>query len=125
MDRYLSETVIKKDQFAAHIVSCSSVDEGLDYLHSLEDVPDKLPEIIFLDVNMPVMDGFDFINNFLKLPETIQKHCTIFMISATNSPDDFERIKTYPVVRKFFEKPLTTDILNDIRARMAPLAHHK
>ena len=120
MDRFLSETVIKKNYFARHIVSHSSVPEGLNYLQSLVHVPEKLPQVIFLDINMPHMDGFDFLDHFLKFSEEVQKRCTIFMISGTNSIKEMERIKKYPVVRKFFNKPLTHDILNDIHACMGP-----
>ncbi len=125
IDRFISETVIRKDGFAARIISYNAVDKGLEYLQSHADNPEELPEIIFLDVNMPVMDGFDFLNNFLNLPESIQKHCTIFMISATNSVDDFERIKSYPIVRKFFEKPLSIETLNAIKIYMDSAAHKK
>jgi len=118
LDRMMSAAVIKKNLFAKQIVSCHSVSEGLTYLQSLIREPESLPEVIFLDVNMPGMDGFDFLDSFLKFPLEVQKSCTIFMVSATNSLEELERIKTYKVVRKFYNKPLTFDILKNIRACM-------
>ncbi len=114
MDRRLSELVIERSLFAGQITSCSSVLEGLCYLQSLIESPEQLPSVIFLDVNMPILDGFDFLDNFLKFPYYVQQHCAVFMLSATNSPDELERIKTYPVVRKFYRKPLNVGILDNI-----------
>ena len=127
MDRFISETVIEKTSFARHVVSYSTVADGLNYLQSLISAPEKLPQVIFLDVNLPAMDGFDFLDNFLKLSEDVQKRCTVFMVSATSSVANLERIKEYPVVRKFFNKPLTPEILKDVHVYMIkqPIFQHK
>ena len=72
-------------------------------------------EMLMTDINMPVMDGFGFLDNYEQLPEEVKRRCSIIMISSSNSQDDFARIKTYPSVRKFFSKPLSDIILDDIR----------
>jgi CheY-like chemotaxis protein len=118
MDRILSEEIIKNDMFSSHITSCSSVREGLSYLLSVTSHSEKLPDVILLDINMPMLDGFDFLDSFLRFPEEVRRQCTIFMISATNSPAELRRITTYPIVRKFFTKPLTSETLNIIRTEL-------
>lgn len=114
--RVLSEAIIRKHSFANSIVSVDSVLNGINYLKSLIQQPENLPAVIFLDVNMPEYDGFDFLDHYLQFPEEIQKRCSIFMISATNSEEDMKRLEMYPIVRKFFHKPLSEDILDYIRA---------
>jgi len=118
IDRLLTEKVIQGDMFAAEVVSCGSVREGLTHLLSRSSAFEKMPDVILLDVNMPMLDGFDFLDSFMKFPEEMQRQSAIFMLSATNSQAELERIARYPIVRRFFNKPLTSDILNDIRAEM-------
>ncbi len=61
------------------------------------------------------MDGFDFVESYMKLPSLLRDNCKIVMISSTNSPEDFARISTYPAIALFFSKPLSEKILDNIR----------
>jgi len=103
LDRFISSNVRKRDRFAEEISDFNSAASALDHLSSVANSPDAIPDIIFLDINMSVMDGFDFLDNYMKLPEAIQKRCSIIMISSTNSQDDFDRINSYPAVRLFLK----------------------
>ncbi|WP_136669243.1 response regulator [Flavobacterium sp. H122] len=63
--------------------------------------------IILLDINMPEMNGFQFLNEFESLPENLKKETQIFMLSSTLNNDDIEKIKNSARVKTLLEKPLS------------------
>jgi CheY-like chemotaxis protein len=89
--------------------SFTSGKAGLMYLHDCE--PELFPEIIFLDINMPVMDGWDFLEEFQKFPETLTQNCSIIMLTSSIDINDIEKSKRFKSVRDFMSKPLTLESL--------------
>lgn len=74
------------------------------------------PRLIFLDINMPQMDGWEFIEEFEKLPEEIRKNCSVVMLTSSIDTSDLEKAKNYPSVTEFISKPLTKDKLKLLEA---------
>ncbi len=72
----------------------------------------QLPQIIFLDLNMPVWDGWQFLNEFIKL-DTKNK-INIYILSSSNNEDDIERAKKYNQVNKYYIKPIKSDEVKEI-----------
>ncbi|GAB3165054.1 response regulator [Telluribacter humicola] len=73
-----------------------------------------LPEIILLDINMPIMNGWDFLNEFAKLKSNISKNITIYMISSSIDPEDLERAKSYKEVSEYIIKPISISRLKEL-----------
>ncbi len=88
------------------VITCNSAEEGLELCGSLLEASKKLPEIIFLDLSMGGMDGWDFIKNL----EVICKgniQPSIFILSAFSNSKDREIAKQHPMIAGYFDKPLT------------------
>ena len=88
--------------------------EAIDYIKANSNNPEKLPDIIFLDINMPVMDGYQFIEEYQELKTTLDKKIAIYMLSSSIDPIDTKKVEQISDVSDYLIKPLMEDILNSI-----------
>ena len=86
--------------------------EALDSLSAMVEDGDNLPDIIFLDLNMPVMDGWRFLEAFIKIP--IDKMPLVFIATSSIDEDDKLKAKQYPIVKEFLTKPLSESLLREL-----------
>ena len=88
--------------------------EALDYLQRA-DAEANLPCLIILDINMPGMDGFQFLDAFTMLSEIHHRTCRVIMLSTSESFKDLNRANRNRFVRKFLNKPLTAQVIDAIK----------
>ena len=88
--------------------------DALNFLKQNKNNLDELPEIILLDLSMPIMNGWQFLDEYTKLNPTIGKKITIYICSSSISPDDITRAKTINEVSDYIIKPITKDKLIDL-----------
>ena len=115
VDRYTASYIMKKNLFAAEVLEFDMATKAIDYLENNKDNCEMLPEIILLDISMPEMDGFQFLDRLALLPKCIEQSCCIIMLSSSLNPEDHQRADDNPVVKKFINKPLSKADLDEIR----------
>lgn len=88
--------------------------EALDYLkNAFNSGVSPVPDLIFLDINMPAIDGWDFLEDYKELPMQQQEKIKIAMLTTSLNPDDEERALSTKEVDKFMRKPLTTESVSE------------
>ena len=106
--------IINHANVAEHIYAVESGEEALSYLIS-EDSTHVRPDLIFLDINMPAMNGFEFIEEYDKIQEDQKGKYLIVMLTSSLNPDDKERAEKNIHINNFLSKPLTKDNLLKLR----------
>ncbi|WP_223170262.1 response regulator [Maribacter aquimaris] len=98
--------------FCTTVIVHENGQEALEDLTSMINKGEQLPDVIFLDLNMPVMDGWEFLDEFVKLPlENIPR---LYIVSSSIDQRDIEKAHTYTIVKDFIVKPLSDAVLSDL-----------
>lgn len=111
IDNYITRHVVSKSGIADKISIKNSAVEALQYLKTVKDDFEQFPDLIFLDISMPIMDGFGFLNELIKFPKAIENLCNVVMLTSSNNTNDVERAMQYSVVKEYFVKPLKMDMI--------------
>jgi CheY-like chemotaxis protein len=114
-DNFISKRIIEITKFAGHVEAKNSGREALDYLKMNERNPENLPNLIFLDINMPIVDGFVFLYEFEKFNEIVRNKCKVIILSSSDNKRDIDKIVNNNHVIKFITKPLTESALDEIK----------
>jgi CheY-like chemotaxis protein len=114
IDNFINERIIVSSGFSANVVVKFSADAALDYLREVSASTEQVPDVIFLDLNMPVKDGFGFLNDYAQLSDVVKSKAKVIVLSSSISPDDINRASVNPHVYKYLNKPLSEKYLEAI-----------
>lgn len=113
---YLNHRLLSRMEVASEIRIVTNGEEALEYLEksflNLEDYP--CPELIFVDIKMSVMDGFEFLEEYQKFSESDKARTKMLMLTSSASFYDLEKLKQFPEVLKHYSKPLTESDVREI-----------
>lgn len=115
IDLYIAARMITKYNFGKTVLQYSSAIDALKYLEENQKNIPQLPEVIFVDIYMPGMSGFEFMVEYDKLPTALKKHCKAFIISSSKDEQDLAKANSDKNILAMKEKPITKEFLNEIK----------
>lgn len=106
IDLKINSKIILISKLFDEIIQCQSGEEALQYFTTHALRPQELPNLILLDIQMPEMDGFEFLDNYKQLPAEWKTNCQIAMLSSTLDFGDIRKAEANSNVIKLLKKPL-------------------
>ncbi len=115
INNFISIKLIKKALLNTEIMACLNGKFAIDQLVEIQRKdPDKMPDYILLDINMPIMNGWEFLDEFKRLNIDSAGKCKIFIISSSVFSNDINKARSYPLVKDFISKPLNVDKIREL-----------
>jgi len=107
----IAKIMIDRQGISHDMRTFSDAQEVLDYLQGYAGHGEPLPDVILLDLNMPVIDGWDFLEAYAVFQAALPASIRIYVLTSSIDENDRERVRAYPFVKGYLTKPLTRDVI--------------
>jgi len=114
-DNFISQRIIELSDFATNLIVHNNGKSALEYLTKNQNNPELLPDIIFLDISMPIVDGYVFLYEFETYSKTVREKCKVSILTSSDNKQDIDRMSGNEFVFKYIIKPLTEASLEEVR----------
>lgn len=114
IDRVITTKIIAKNNFTEKVLEYALPEKALVYLQENSQDSTALPQVILLDINMPEISGFQFMEIYDKLPATVRNYCKVYMISSTVDEDELILARNLKNISGFHSKPINTAFLENM-----------
>lgn len=112
--RFTIERYLKVHKLTRQVIEFSNAEDALNFLESNVNNSEVLPDIIFLDVNMPIIDGWKFMMKYQEFANRLSKSIRIYMFSSSIDTRDRDRAKDFPEISDFIVKPISEQKLKEL-----------
>lgn len=109
---FIIKKIVEKTGSNIDMVSKSNGQQAIDYLKDAITQQQPLPHLVLIDINMPVMNGWEFVEAYQELG--IEQHMDMYILSSSVYENDIEKTKSYPTVNGFISKPLSIERLTEL-----------
>ena len=107
--QFITQKVVEKTNLVRKIKVFSNGLEAIEFLKSVRENPEELPDVILLDLAMPILNGWDFLEEYVELRPSLGKQIVLFIVSSSIDPADIERARSISEVTDFIIKPVTRE----------------
>jgi CheY-like chemotaxis protein len=114
INNYIATRLIQKALPGAEVISCLHGKQAMELLMRMKDDSSSLPDAILLDINMPVMNGWEFLDEYTRRNIDPQSKSAIFILSSSVFSEDINRAREYPEVKDFICKPLDVTKIREL-----------
>ncbi len=111
---FFNERVVTKHENFQQVNTVQSGMAALEYLNAVKNNTATKPDLIFLDINMPAMNGWEFLTEFSKLDQNLTHGIKIILLSTSSNPDDVRESAKNHSVDDFINKPLSLGLLDNV-----------